>query len=213
MFGNKPFKVMNNGVDTAQFGFDKEKRDKIRQELGLDGCKVLGHVGYFTKVKNQKFIVDILKELLDKDASYRLLLIGDGPMKKEVEVQSMQLRIRDKIFFTGNINNVHEYLNAIDVIVMPSLFEGLPLTLIEQQANGLPCVVADTITREADKTGLLTFIPLSAPVMKWAEAVKGINRADRAERSKDAIKSITEAGYNIHEQADKLVNFYQSTLK
>lgn len=113
---------------------------------------------------------------------------------------------------TGNIDNVNDYLNAIDIIVMPSLFEGVPLTLIEQQANGLHCLVADTITRETDKTGNLKFLSLKVPVEEWAETVMCEDGVCREERSKKAVENVIKAGYNIKEQAKKLVSFYREAI-
>lgn len=208
MFGKKPFKVMNNGVDTNRFTFDYDKREKVRVELGWINNPIIGHVGYFTEVKNQSFIVDVFELLHKQYPKYRLVLIGDGPLKNEVKKKLALKGLLDDSCLTGNIDNVDEYLNAIDTIVMPSLFEGLPLTLIEQQANGLPCVVADTITKEADKTGNLKFLSLNAPVEEWVDAILKDDGITRAERSKKAITDITTAGYNIKEQARKLTDFY-----
>ena len=213
MFGEKPFTVMNNGIDTLKFAFNQQFRKEIREKLGWTGCKVIGHVGYFMTLKNQSFIVDVFECLYKQDSNYRLVLIGDGPMREEIQNKLDSKELGKMACLTGNIDNVNEYLNAIDTIVMPSLFEGLPLTLIEQQANGLLCVVADTITQEADKTGNLKFLSLKASLEDWVQAIIHEDGVSREDRSKKAIEDITEAGYNIKEQAKKLKSFYLNCIQ
>ena len=214
MFGDKPFVVVNNGVDTEKFAFDPDKRTSIRKELGWIDNPIIGHVGYFKEVKNQSFIVDIFNDLYNHDNKYRLILIGDGPLRGQVEQKVLDLGLSDVVCFTGNINNVNEYLSAIDLIVMPSLFEGLPLSLIEQQANGLQCVVSDTVTQEVDKTGNLLFLPLSLSAKEWANKIVAFHDdLSREERSRSAIERICESGYSIQEEANKLANYYNEIIK
>ena len=130
----------------------------FRIKLALTETDILiCHVGYFMPVKNQSFLVDVFAELAKNDSRYHLLLIGDGAMRTEIEQKVACLGLTNKVTFTGNIDNVSEYLNAADIIIMPSLYEGLPLTLVEQQANGLQCAVSDTITAEADKLVISAF--------------------------------------------------------
>lgn len=214
MFGNKHVTIVNNGVDTDLYKFNSETRDFIRSKHKWDNCRVLGHVGIFLEIKNQTFIVDVFKELYQKDNSYRLVLIGEGPMQNCIRDKVERLGLKDMVTFTGNINNVHEYLNAIDLILMPSLFEGLPLTLIEQQANGLQCVCSDTITKEADKSGNLHFISLNKSAKEWAEEVNTFIKTDeREQRSHNAIINIIKTGYSIKEEAKKLSAFYKNSIK
>jgi len=213
MFGTRYFTVINNGVDTKKYSFDQEKRKSIRQQLCISDEEILiGNVGHFYgKVKNQSFVVNVFNELLKKSNRYKLCLIGDGPQRKDVERQVGEYGLSDRVIFTGNINNVDEYLCAIDLIVMPSLYEGLPLTLIEQQACGLPCVAADTITKEADKTGNVTFIPLSEGPEQWALLIINIPvEKDRTIESVEAIGKIEAAGYCVQREANKLLELYNS---
>ena len=211
MFGKKPFTVMNNGVDTKKYAFRPSVREEIRKQNNWDGCKVIGHVGSMIEAKNHKFILEVFKALYQRNHSVRLLLIGDGPLRPEVEAEVAYQGLKSAVTMTGNINNVDEYLNAMDLVLMPSLYEGLPLTLIEQQANGLKCVVADTITCEADKTKSLTFLSLSAPVSDWADTILDIlkdEKGDRLNRSHSNIKKIADCGYSIQEEARKLNAYY-----
>lgn len=211
-YGNRPFTVINNGVDTDRFAFNESIRKKIRETLGVsDKETLMGHVGYFLPLKNQKFIVDILSVLDYQFKNYKLLLIGDGELRSAVEKQVHNLGLQEKVVFTGNIDNVSDYLNAIDMILMPSLYEGLPLSLIEQQANGLQCVCSDTITKEADKTGNLKFLSLKKNESEWAqEVIDFIKLEGREQRSLKAIIDIKKSGYSIQEEASKLLKFYNS---
>ena len=213
MFGKRDFTVMNNGVDTEKFAFNLDNRTSIRESLGWVDNPIVGHVGYFTEVKNQNFIVDVFLALHKHNPDYRMILIGDGPLKPIVEQKIGSLGLDGAVCLTGNIDNVNEYLSAIDFIVMPSLFEGLPLTLVEQQANGLQCFVSDAITRETDKTGNLIFIPLKASPESWGEKIENSDDGcTREVRSKRAIASIRDAGYDIKYQAKMLESFYKNTL-
>lgn len=214
MFGNKPFTVVNNGVDTEKFAFCAKKRNAIRKQYGFEGRKVIGHVGYFSEVKNHRWIIEVFRSLLEKDKDYRLLLIGDGELRGEIEEKAKDYGILGNITFTGNINNVDELLNAMDLVLMPSLFEGLPLTLIEQQANGLQCVCSDAITTEADKTGNLRFVSLDKTAKEWASEVESFLKTDDRElRSRIAIERIREAGYSIQEEAEKLRSLYERIIE
>ena len=215
MFGKRPFTVVNNGVDTRKYAFNQFTRDVIRKQNGWENCKVIGHVGSMIEEKNHKYILEVFKNLHKRDQSVRLLLIGDGHLRPELEADISYHGLKNAVCMTGNINNVNEYLNAMDLVLMPSLFEGLPLTLVEQQANGLQCVVADTITREADKTDSLTFLSLDAPVSEWADTIEGIlssDKDDRSIRSQSNIKKIAECGYSIQEEARKLNAYYLNVV-
>lgn len=134
-------------------------------------------------------------------------------MRTEIEQKVACLGLTNKVTFTGNIDNVSEYLNAIDIVIMPSLYEGLPLTLVEQQANGLQCVCSDTIASEADKTGNLKFLSLDLGSVKWASEINSFIQLDRRElRSKNAVKNIEEGGYSIYKEAQNLTAYYKSCI-
>lgn len=215
MFGKYDFTVMNNGVDTIKYAYDDAMRRSVRNSLQLtDDSIVVGHVGMFNEAKNHAFLVDVFDKLSKRNSNSHLVMIGDGALRNEIEHKVAGLGLNDKVTFTGNIDNVYEYLNAIDVIVMPSLHEGLPLSLIEQQANGLQCICSANITEEADKTGNLCFISLDAPVLEWVTAIEYSNcKQMREQRSKNAIIAIAKAGYSIHEEAKKLKEYYINVIE
>lgn len=211
MFGNRMFLVVNNGVDVNKLAFSEEVRIKWREKLKIGPNDILiGHVGIFLEVKNQKFIVEILNELTKINANYRLCLVGDGPLRKSVELLVATKLLNDKVIFTGNVTNVNQLLNAFDLIVMPSLYEGLPLALIEQQANGLYCLCSDTITPEVNMSNNIGFLPLTASAKEWAEDIAKLKLSNRLACSQSAIKQIKERGYNIADEASKLGIYYNN---
>lgn len=213
MFGNRPFCIVNNGIDTDKFAYHQEHRDYIRNKYNWNSCKVIGHVGYFSEVKNHRWIIEVFREIVKRDKSFRLVLIGDGELREEIVETAKEYEILDNISFTGNINNVDEYLSAIDVILMPSFFEGLPLSLIEQQANGLRCVVSDSITAEVDITGNIKFLSLSLSAKEWADEIvniKTITDEERKRISDCANYAVIKCGYSIKEEAEKIAKIYYS---
>lgn len=214
MHGRHEFVVVNNGVDTKRFSFCPEARQKIRVQYGVQDKIVIGHVGMFNVAKNQLFLLEVLKSLLSRNEQYCLMLLGEGERLQAVEHKAIQLGIRDSVFFVGGTDNVPEYLSAMDFIMMPSLFEGLPLTLIEEQASGLICLVSDRIAKEADKTGNLLFLPLENGPEAWVETVEKLNLTTcRINNSKVAIQKIKACGYSIENEAQKLKQYYVGTVQ
>ncbi len=214
MFGNRDYHVLNNGINTSNYVFSQKKRDEIRKKLNLsEDSFVVGHVGYFYEVKNHRHIINVFEELHRRDNKYRLMLIGDGILKDEIIRILKEKELYKYSVLTGNISNVNDYLNAIDAIIMPSIYEGLPLTLIEEQANGLQCVVSKNITCEVNITGNVHFLPLDAPLYTWADCVEQLdNNKNRIERSKCAVGQIKKCGYDIFDEAQFLRDYYLSAV-
>ena len=154
-------------------------------------------------------------EMLAKLGSeYKLLLLGIGHLRESVEQKVRELGLSDRVIFGGVTDRVEDYLSAFDLLVMPSLYEGLPLSLIEAQASGLKCLVSANITHEVDKTGNLTFLNLEDGIGKWAQAVQEIKLPeDRNEASKVAIERIIKHGYDIQTEAEKLRCYYINAVE
>lgn len=176
-FGKKNYEkgninILHNAVDLSVFNYSEEMRKRIRQELGVqESATLIGHVGRFSNQKNHKFLLDVFFEIQKKDEDAILLLVGKGELEEQIKAQAKELNILDKIIFTGVRSDVPSLLSAMDVFVFPSFYEGMPNTVIEAQATGLPCVIADTITREADITGLVKYLSLEISPEKWADEV------------------------------------------
>lgn len=161
--------IIHNAVDLNVFFFDEVQRVSIRQELGIsDDTKVFGHVGRFSEQKNHMFLADIFKCIHDINPNTKFLLVGDGSLRNDLENKIKALSIDDCVIFLGIRSDIAKILSAMDVFVFPSFYEGMPNTVIEAQATGLPCIISDTITKEADITGLVEFFSLREPAHAWA---------------------------------------------
>lgn len=215
LFGKRKFTIICNGIDTEKYVFSESCRLNIRGKIGWDDNNiVLGHVGAFNEFKNQNFIIDIFADLNKKESRYRLLLIGDGPMMEELKKKTDELGLERRIVFFGASSHVDRLLNAIDLILMPSFHEGFPLTLVEEQANGLSCIVSDRIGKEVNLSGNVEFLPIDQGTELWINAIQNYeNDCDRKEKSKDAIKKIAAAGYDVKGSAKTLENYYRRRLK
>lgn len=204
MFGTDDFRVLNNAIDAERYRFDPKVRQEVRSELGIPAdALVAGHVGRFMAPKNHGFLLRIFAELPDHA---RLLLVGDGELRAENEQLAEVLGIRDQVIFAGLRSDVDRMLQAMDVFVFPSLYEGLPLSIIEAQAAGLPCLISDKVPIECKKTELVTQIPLDASPAKWAEAVLSAAKMPR----ENTLSQIREAGFDIRANAEWLQNYYLS---
>ncbi len=200
------FHLLKNAIDTNIYQFSQEIRNHVRRELDLENAFVVGHIGRFIDAKNHGFLLDIFNEVLIQKPNAKLLLVGDGPNRKAIENKADKLEIRQSVIFVGFRSDVHKLLQAMDVFVFPSLFEGLPVTLIEAQANGLPCVASNTVPSEVRLTALVEFITLETPPINWAEQV--VCKKRQLEEAQSIQNAIVEAGYDIVNSSKELQAFY-----
>jgi glycosyltransferase involved in cell wall biosynthesis len=199
--------VINNAIDSKQYEYSPDKASEIRKKLGVSDHFVLMHVGRFNTVKNHTFLIDIFEEVVKLNPDSMLVLVGDGDLKEDIRDKITHRQLNDRVKLLGLRNDIPDLMQAADVFVMPSLHEGLPVSLIEAQSSGLPCIVSDSITKETDISGLLTFVSLNEPKQKWAEMIVPFsNHTIR----KNTEKSIAQSGYDIKEIAHTLENFYCS---
>lgn len=211
LFQNRKFTVIKNGRDVARFQFNKDKRESMRRLLGINDGVAFGHVGGFVDQKNHAFILDIFKSILALSPNAKLFLMGDGVNRKIIEEKANKMGLKDNIIFTGNVDNVEDYLDAMDVMLLPSLFEGLPLSVIEWQASGLPCLISDRVTRDCALTSLVNFMSLNCSPDEWAgRLLELVPDQDRMMASATAIREIKKAGYDIKDSAEALKNIYMN---
>jgi len=197
--------VLNNAIDTKKYIYSHDKAKAERSVLGIpEDSLVLGHVGRFIKVKNQSFVIEVFSKVHELYSDSYLLLVGDGEMLKEAKEKVKSLSLEKYVIFTGQSRKVPELMMATDVLVFPSLFEGLPVTLVEAQASGLPCVISDTVDAKSDMTGLITRLSLSEPCFSWANAVIEA----KTDHRRDTSKEISDGGYDITTTAKWLSDFY-----
>lgn len=180
LYGAKVFKkrgeVIYNGIELKEFVYNEKLRNKIRNQYNLQEKFVIGHVGHLAPVKNQTFLLKLMPEILKIRPEALLLLIGDGEDRKRLENLVSQLDLQEKVIMTGNIDNVGEYMNLMDVFVFPSLYEGMPLALVEAQTNGLPCLISDHIPDDSYLTDLVKAIPLEESKDQWISAIASAKR-------------------------------------
>ncbi len=198
-FGKKDYKnhnvkILHNALDLNAYQYSLEWREVIRKELGIiEDTFVVGHVGRFSKQKNHMFLLEIFSQICIRKNSAMLLLIGQGELKKEIVQCAKKLGIDKKIIFAGIRKDIPQLLSAMDILVFPSLYEGMPNTVIEAQATGLPCIIADTITKEADITGLVKYESLNKSATEWAKEAMEIAKKPRINTKEKFI----HAGYDI----------------
>lgn len=210
LFGNEMFEsgkvtVLKNGIDCERFSFDEETRTEMRKKLSVSEEEtVLCHVGRFDKNKNQGFVLEILSELKKNGKRVKALFLGDGEDFEKTKELSKKLGLENDVVFTGVVPNVEDFFQAADVFVFPSLFEGLPLTLVEAQANGLPVFSSDAVSKECDVSKTVRFLPLEKGASFWTEKIEKARPFER----KENIEKIRAAGYDSAQSAKFLQNFY-----
>ena len=211
LFGEKTFKngkikIINNAIDLEKFKFNKEKRNEIRKKLKIDENIILvGHIGRFVTQKNHEFLIDVFNEIHRRKQNSKLILIGQGNLKENIIEKIKYLGLQDYVIFTGQTTNVSDYYNAMDIFVLPSLYEGLPVVGIEAQANGLLCEFSTDMTKETKVLNTTKFISLKETPENWANTIledyKNFKRLD-------SFDEMTKKNFNIKEEAKKLEKYY-----
>lgn len=196
--------VVNNAVDCQKFRFNQSIRDNIRRNLGLQNHIVIGHVGRFNEQKNHMFLIEIFEALKKKEKKAKLVLVGEGPLLNQVKEKANKLNISDDVIFLGKRNDVPDLLQAMDIFLLPSLFEGLPVVGVEAQVSGLPIVMSDNITEEI---GLLNykFISLNESAEGWANKIHEVQNNTNRESAADILINY---GFDISIEAKKLEKLY-----
>ena len=209
LYGKKEFKnsgiIVNNGIDINKYSYNEEKRNESRKELGIENELVVGHVGRFTKVKNHDFLIDIFNEIYKYDKYSKLLLIGDGELREEIESKIRSLGLENNVILTGIRTDVSDLQQAIDVFVFPSLYEGLPVAMIEAQAGGIPCITSENVTQEVKITDSVEFMSLEKSPKDWANKIIEFRKKNRRDTSKDLIL----AGFDINSTIEEVTKIYE----
>lgn len=209
LFPNSKYSLLNNAIDTSLFKYNETVVQTIRDEFNFSKSDfIICHVGRFFSQKNHTFLIDIFNEIHKRDRKYKLLLIGDGELRTEIEKKVLDLELNNYVTFAGVRSDVNHIMMASDAFVLPSLFEGLPVVAIEAQTSGLPCFISDTVTNEVILTKNCHMLPLG-DTNYWADTI--INTPPTTTR--DMTKEIIDAGYDIHSTSKWLQDFYISILK
>lgn len=207
-FNNNKFLIFNNGVDIDKFKYSEKSREKFRLDCKIkDNETVFGLVAMFNDPKNHSFLIDIFNEYLKLNNNAKLLLIGEGYLKESIENKVKDLNLSDKVLFLGKQTNVNEWLSAMDIYIMPSLYEGLSISLVEAQVNGLKCFTSNAVDRNSNVTGNVEFLPLEKGAKYWA------NYMSNYEVSRDYnVKNKIPKEFNANESNKEVYLFYENNL-
>ena len=212
LFGKKSMErgevtIFNNAIDLDKFKYDENVRNEIRKELGIVDKFVVGHVGRFCYQKNQEFMIDVFEEVYKQNPNAVLMLVGDGPDRGKIEEKVKDLYLSDRVMFMGNRNDVNRLYQAMDVFVLPSRYEGLPVVGVEAQAAGLPCVLSNQMTSETKMTDNVIFLGTDYGVEKWAKTIENMGMLPR---NTGACRDLFNNGFSIKERAYKLAQSYEA---
>ena len=211
-FGNGDFTILPNGLDYKEFNdISDEKINSLKDEFGIsDNDLVVGHIGHFSAQKNHKFIVDIIKQCVSENKNLKFILVGEGPLKENIEESVKNNSNSDNVIFTGVRSDVNALMHIFNVFILPSLFEGLPLVGIEAQAAGTKCLFSNTIDKTVDVgAGLAIFLPIDKGACPWTD--KLLQSAPTKVDAGLVFERLVKSGYEINHAAAKLAEFYRST--
>ncbi|MFF2447138.1 glycosyltransferase family 1 protein [Neobacillus sp. NPDC058068] len=195
--------ILKNAIALDNFHFDLDTRTAIREEFQIKNKFVVGHVGRFNNAKNHSFLIDVFNEIVKKHKESVLILVGKGELESDIKNKIKTLGLTDKVIFTGVRSDVPNIMMAMDVLIFPSFFEGMPNVIIEAQATGLHCIISDSITREAGITKLVDYLSLKDSTKIWAEKALEYRQEDVVRESMNDKFKI--AGYDIDSVTDTFV--------
>ncbi|MGN0351049.1 MAG: glycosyltransferase family 1 protein [Roseburia sp.] len=208
MFGkNTEFKVIHNAIDLEKYKYDEKTRNILRKELGIENKFVIGHIGRFCFQKNHEFLVEVFDEVCKRREDAVLMLIGEGELENEIRGKVHHLGLDKKVLFLGKKADAYRYYQAMDVFLLPSRYEGLPVVGVEAQAAGLPCVMSDVVTKETKILHSTIFVSIKNLSGQWAEAAIQIGKKYKR---RDTSEDIRKAGFEINVEVEKLKQFYYS---
>ena len=204
-WAGKNFRVVNNGIGSEEYIFDPEVRAEERQKLGVANRFVVGHIGRFAPQKNHEFLLDVFAEIFQRNPESTLLLVGDGDLKEKIEQKARDIGVEEQVIFLGLSRQVPRLLQAMDVFLFPSIFEGLGIVAVEAQAAGLKTICSKEVPPEAMITDYGVQLSLEAGAEKWAERI--LSFADGYER-RNTSQEIIKAGFDIGAVTKWIEDFY-----
>lgn len=211
LYGEKEYakngKFLSNGIDTQLFEYNADIRKAKREELKIADNEILvGHIGTIYYIKNQTFLVEVFSKMLDKNPNMRLILVGEEVDRDVVEEKVKALGIADKVIFAGQRTDISQLLQAMDIMIFPSLFEALPVSLIEAQASKLPCLISDTVTSDVKFNENVGFMSLENSAEAWSDQAFELLKIKREDIATDKLKSV----YDISSSAKMLDAIYNT---
>lgn len=208
LYGKKTkYTVFNNAIELDKFVYNEQIRNRIRKQYHIEDKYVIGHVGRFCYQKNHDFLIDIFEKVHEREKDSVLLLIGEGELEDEIKEKVHRLGLDECVIFAGTCNNVNEMYQAMDVFVLPSRYEGLPVVGVEAQAAGLPCVFSEKITNEL--ADLNSTIYIGNEILEWEKEIL----EHRNNKKKDTRKQMQKNGFSIEQESKKLIRYYKMKNK
>ena len=208
MYGKANFTVIHNAIDTDKFSFSESVRKEVRKELDIENKFVIGHIGRFTHQKNHDFLLDIFKDVLECRKDAVLILVGTGELLDQTMHKAEKLGIRGQIKYLGVRSDSDRIYQALDVFLLPSLYEGLPVVGVEAQSEGVPLLLSNHITEEIKLLPTTKFLPIDQGTECWCMEISKISfDAELRVKTNDVIK---EMGYSIENETKRIVNIYSS---
>lgn len=209
LFGNRYSKsgkvtILRNAINLEEFQYNETTRFDIRNKMDMKDKLVIGHVGRFNKSKNHEFLIEVFNSIHEKHSNSMLLLIGEGDTRSVIEGKIKKLGLTSAVKFLGLRNDIANLLQAMDLFLFPSFFEGAPVSLIEAQATGLRCVVSDTISKDINLTGLVDFFSLKDTSEMWARKILDFQLLERKETTAQLLKN----SFDIETMANGLSKYY-----
>lgn len=208
LFGEKMYrnkaKLILNGIEVKKFQYCSETRKTIRKQLNVENSYLIGHVGHLLEVKNQKFLIDLMPGILERRPEAILLLLGEGPDRQMLEAEIKKLKLEKHILLLGNVPDVYNYLSAMDVFAFPSLFEGMPLSILEVQANGLPCILSTEVPEDVYLTDLIHPLTLNDS-QAWIEEICCAQR----KKSEDYYMILEKERFDTQSVMNKIYAIYE----
>lgn len=198
------YRFLPNAIDVKKFEISEHIASGYRNKLRLEGKLVLGHIGRFHHQKNHMFLLDIFAEVCKKRSDAVLLLIGDGDLRESIKDKVHSLKLDNHVILAGSRDDVPQLMQAMDLFVFPSLWEGLPVTVVEAQAAGLPCLISDNITTDVDLSKLVVRLPVD-DIYVWVEAI-----LNSEIKKLDVTSEIRRAGFDVKNSVENLTKFYYS---
>ncbi len=213
MFGRKivdagRVHIIKNGINTKKYAYDEDLRDQVRKELGIENCFVVGNVARFEKQKNHLFLLEVFEEIHRLKDNALLLLVGEGSLQKQIKNMSIEMGLGESVLFLGERYDVEKLYQAMDLFCLPSLFEGLPVVLIEAQTSGLKCYINKNIAEEVNVTNLIHRLSLNDSSKKWANEMIEEGEGRRRSYEREMIK----AGFDICNSAKELTEIYMELV-
>lgn len=213
LYGNRMMKnnvlIMNNAIDLDNFKYQTNIANSIRDKYQLEGKVCVGHIGRFTDTKNHEYLIEIFQEIKKLNKDTVLLLVGDGENRKYIEELVNSKGLDNSVVFTGNLSDTSDLYQAMDVFVLPSKYEGLPVVVIEAQANGLPCLISRNVDKHCAIASNVHFMSIEESSSKWAEAILELSQHPR---NTNCTELLTQSGYNINLEAAKLEEIYKYSI-